>query len=689
MTTIYAVTNDQVLTATFLPKVACNNQNTVRLEVDFDSAWDGYAKAAIFYTSKNPSVYEKVLSSDNICIVPPEVLTESGHLFIGIKGVKGSEVKMTTALKYKIEVGAPMLVISSPTDDLYHQLLGELGKTNTAVKVERARIDNLAKLGEGSTTGDAELVDIRVDINGDTHGNAGSAVRRQISELHGVLSGEGMTLTANDFQQGTWSGGLYNNSSRIRCLLPISKGDVVSANPNGQDVSIVILADKTSTSGLDARAYTKEPFSWGCKYDGYIVFVVCVDSAQEVAMKPEDLTAQITIHRTAHGTANRGKMIYPVQYEMGNIYMSDSGFEYNGATTRVRTPQGYTLSLAKGDVIRLKDYNNTRFYVGWINPDGTYENKGWLTYDFICPVNAEYVILVCNTEDTQIESAETLGSLIEVQTSISNEFIKKSIAQMDRQNKEINRTAKVNRNIRSINHRGYNELAPENTLSAYKISKQMGFECVECDVQFTSDGVAVILHDGTVDRTSNGTGSINAMTFEQARSLDFGSWKSLKYAGEQIPRFDEFIALCKHLGLHPYIEVKAGTEAQIKDLVDVVKRHGMKGKVTWISFNAPYLGYIKAVDPKARLGYTVSSVDATTINTVTKTLQTGYNEVFINCAYNASAAAVQLCYGADIPLEVWTVNSESGVLAVDAYVSGITSDSLIAGNVFYENNIGG
>lgn len=181
MTTIHAITKDQILSATVLPKVACNNQNTVRLHVDFDSPWDGYAKSAVFHTSKNPTVYEKVFSSDDICIVPPEVLTESCQLFIGVKGVSGSEVKMSAELKVKIEVGAPMVVMSDPTDDVYHQLL-------KAYAVESARLNNFAKLAEGSTTGDAELMDIRVGADGKTYASAGASVRAQFEKLNDAVS---------------------------------------------------------------------------------------------------------------------------------------------------------------------------------------------------------------------------------------------------------------------------------------------------------------------------------------------------------------------------------------------------------------------------------------------------------------------------------------------------------------------
>ena len=111
----------------------------------------------------------------------------------------------------------------------------------------------------------------------------------------------------------------------------------------------------------------------------------------------------------------------------------------------------------------------------------------------------------------------------------------------------------------------------------------------------------------------------------------------------------------------------------------------MKGNVTWISFNVSYLGYVKAVDPKARLGFVVDSVSASTINTVRQTLQSGENEVFVDCNHGSASGAAQLCSDADIPLEVWTVSDKNTILALDPYVSGVTSDNLIAGNVFYEN----
>lgn len=244
--------------------------------------------------------------------------------------------------------------------------------------------------------------------------------------------------------------------------------------------------------------------------------------------------------------------------------------------------------------------------------------------------------------------------------------------------------------VKSINHRGYCTEAPENTLSAYKLSKKKGFDYVECDVSFTSDGVPVLVHDATIDRTSNGTGNINELTFDEVRALDFGSWFSSNYTGEKIPKFDEFILLCRNLGLHPYIEIKSSatyTQTQIETLVNIVKRAGMSDKVSWISFNATYLEYVKNVNSKARLGYVVDTVTETVISKATA-LKTEDNDVFIDSNYGTlTDDLVTLCVNADLPLEVWTVNNEASITSLNCYVSGVTSDNLIAGRTLMEVNL--
>jgi|GEM_PF-1569486 len=239
-----------------------------------------------------------------------------------------------------------------------------------------------------------------------------------------------------------------------------------------------------------------------------------------------------------------------------------------------------------------------------------------------------------------------------------------------------------NANVKSINHRGYNSVAPENTLSAYKLSKKNGFKYVECDISFTADGVPVLLHDNTIDRTSNGIGNIAELTLEEVRAYDFGSWKSASYIGEKIPTFEEFIKLCRDLGLHPYIELKGTpTKAQVQGVIDIVKRYGMRGKVTFISFAHELLIYVKDYDDSARLGYIVNNIGDNHISTANQ-LKTDNNEVFINSA-SYTNEEVNRCINASIPLEVWNINDSNVIASINPYVNGVTSDNVRVEDVLY------
>jgi len=108
--------------------------------------------------------------------------------------------------------------------------------------------------------------------------------------------------------------------------------------------------------------------------------------------------------------------------------------------------------------------------------------------------------------------------------------------------------------LRGINHRGFSSYAPENTIPAFKLSKLKGFNYVETDVRFTKDGIPVLMHDLTVDRTSNGKGFARDLLWDEIRELDFGSWMSDKFAGTRIPSLAEFCELCRDIRLTPYIE---------------------------------------------------------------------------------------------------------------------------------------
>ncbi|MBI5034164.1 MAG: glycerophosphodiester phosphodiesterase [Chloroflexi bacterium] len=109
-----------------------------------------------------------------------------------------------------------------------------------------------------------------------------------------------------------------------------------------------------------------------------------------------------------------------------------------------------------------------------------------------------------------------------------------------------------------IGHRGASASAPENTLASFRLALDMGADGVELDVTLTKDDVPVIIHDGTVDRTTNGKGLINQMTLGEVRQLDAGGWFNAKFCGEKIPTLEEVLTEISPRGI---VNIELKTEA--------------------------------------------------------------------------------------------------------------------------------
>jgi glycerophosphoryl diester phosphodiesterase len=107
-------------------------------------------------------------------------------------------------------------------------------------------------------------------------------------------------------------------------------------------------------------------------------------------------------------------------------------------------------------------------------------------------------------------------------------------------------------------HRGYMEKYPENTITGYKAALRYDIDQVEIDLHMTSDGEIIMMHDHTIDRTTNGTGWIKDKTLAEMRELDAGAYKGEEFKGEKVPLFTEYLDLMQN---YPDIE----TNVEIKE----------------------------------------------------------------------------------------------------------------------------
>ncbi|MEF7616488.1 glycerophosphodiester phosphodiesterase [Aquincola sp. MAHUQ-54] len=128
---------------------------------------------------------------------------------------------------------------------------------------------------------------------------------------------------------------------------------------------------------------------------------------------------------------------------------------------------------------------------------------------------------------------------------------------------------------RWIAHRGAGRLAPENTLAAFRLGAAYGYRAFECDVKLSADGVPFLLHDTTLQRTTNGEGVAGERSWHALSLLDAGGWHSRSHAGEPLPSFQ---ALARHVLRNRYLlnaEIKP-TPGQERATGEVVAEHAQR-----------------------------------------------------------------------------------------------------------------
>jgi glycerophosphoryl diester phosphodiesterase len=153
-------------------------------------------------------------------------------------------------------------------------------------------------------------------------------------------------------------------------------------------------------------------------------------------------------------------------------------------------------------------------------------------------------------------------------------------------------------------HRGASARAPENTLASFRRALDDGAEAIELDVKLTADGKVVVLHDQTVNRTTNGQGDVRTLSLAEIKRLDAGSCFSPEFAGETIPTLDEVFSV---VGKKLFINVEITNYATPADALplrvsELVRSHGLEEWVMFSSFNALNLIRLKGLLPRVPAG---------------------------------------------------------------------------------------
>jgi len=239
-----------------------------------------------------------------------------------------------------------------------------------------------------------------------------------------------------------------------------------------------------------------------------------------------------------------------------------------------------------------------------------------------------------------------------------------------------------------IAHRGGRSLGPENTLYTFKRAIELGTDVLEIDLQTTSDGALVILHDRKVDRTTNGKGAVDSFALSELKKLDAGfRWSSdnsgsypLRSKGITIPTLTEVFKAFPDTRIN--IEIKSSQVNTIQNLCRTIRDHGMSDSVMVACFDAGKLGEFRSLCPEV----------ATSAGASEAAMFYWLQWANLESAYSPSAQALQIpetygdhriatrrfldaAHARNMRVHVWTVNEvEAMQRLIDLGVDGIMTD---------------
>lgn len=230
-------------------------------------------------------------------------------------------------------------------------------------------------------------------------------------------------------------------------------------------------------------------------------------------------------------------------------------------------------------------------------------------------------------------------------------------------------------------HRGASAYAPENTLAAFELAVTQGADAIELDVKLSADGRAVVIHDDTVDRTTDGAGRVKNLTLADLRALDAGSSFSEQYRGEKIPLLEEAF---EAVGRRAFINVELTNYDTINDhLVEtvcmLVKKFNLQKRILFSSFNSKNLTKARGLMPDVPRGLLA-------VNDFRGVWQRSFMFAFGDYhalhphVENTSPQQARRVHRMKRRVHVWTVNEEADMRRLFRWgVDGIfTDDPLLA-----------
>ncbi len=219
-----------------------------------------------------------------------------------------------------------------------------------------------------------------------------------------------------------------------------------------------------------------------------------------------------------------------------------------------------------------------------------------------------------------------------------------------------------------IAHRGASMEAPENTLAAFTRAIELGADYFELDVRKSADDSLMIMHDASIDRTTNGTGNINTMSYDSLRQFDAGSWFHPDFSGALIPSLREALLLAKD-SIRVCIELKTGN--MVTEVVQLVEVLNMEADVIIFSYNPGELSQVKTLNAAIPTLYLSSLGTTTAIDEAVSVNADAFGPGVI-----LSQSIVDYAHQQSLEIWKWTVNDTNEMKTLlDWGIDGIITDT--------------
>lgn len=227
--------------------------------------------------------------------------------------------------------------------------------------------------------------------------------------------------------------------------------------------------------------------------------------------------------------------------------------------------------------------------------------------------------------------------------------------------------------ILNIAHRGASALAPENTIAAFEKAVELGADAIELDLHISRDGELVIIHDDTLDRTTDGHGPVHARSLQELRQLDAGRWFGESFAGQRIPMLAEVLE--RFAGTIPLaLEVKAGSaffRGIEERVISVLREHQVISQVAVASFDHHALLKLKELEPSLR---TAALLVGRPMSMPIIARECGADAMALECGL-ITRREVDACRAVGLQVMAWVVNEPARMrYFIDLGVDGIITD---------------